>query len=1134
MWYPKESRIKEITTSLEKCETLILEHSTKFDEKIRLFSDVIVLLAKSRKLPKHQIRNWIWTASQYRLYAEKDLRIAGIAGRAIYYLAKNLINERDNPGLLGSTEDLECEIDWVLSKTVFELAGILGYGSLQSFLSPEESNAVEKRLEELSNHTEPLNGRYSTEFSVQLGQLGSVASRPYILDLSDKIHFLVKQSGNGSTDSKKSQAALLYLAEQDDVVPDTLGLLGLVDDIHAIEKTYAEITGITSWLPVLQAFIGRWPFIQDLMVKNKDGRVKPGPYIQFVLGASLQQTLIDRRHSVIMIPEVGPTAILAAFVCALAGTDYENVLAEKTIKLKEGVPVLLGHGSEAIRANYTGRMEYGGMKYHQLEVRHNSKNTGKITIQNELAAALQPLDKPHSSLSSYVEFKHWEDNFAPSPLSFALGLLKSGIASPRQIFLLGKKENLKLFIPQLSPMGYSIPEWMGLRYVTTGGNESNWTGTTVDEPAIWATSSPSVARDLLISNQVDFHPDIIICDNAKTALRFHQSLSREEFNNLPTMLVLASFEERESCRKLDQAGYRLWSVPYTDIEAPLKQPPAVHLKDPVSRYIERQFAPQSNKREMEQLHHPQLEELVAHLSLLRKRYRDEEEPQIQLILFELSQLIRQVVFHPIGIIETALPKMILQLNELTRKCSHLKLYYMEINNLWSFLSNLPKESLFRKHKFTWLKQRVSEAIYSDIGVLCSSQVVAQEYKEATAQDTVFGNIKWVSLPELQKNGPYDLLIVPGWMKKNGMRRLRNCNYAAHQIFGFYPFERDWFDAVIHGNDKALKRFDREKEAIRKDIEEKYPAVPKIIWKQKPDSHSLQPDEPDSETAYPKDEGDILDFARDRITKLIEQTVEMEKNGAKTALASLVTFEDAGNYILLRPAARVINLSGALDEIGGKTTNADSITEKEAERLVDLPVKKITPGCLLAFSPSSDRNLLDALADDHLPDPVTTRTLAALWKTALIDFMVLQRLTIPQLKEQLSNAGISRDPATIAQWIDLHNPTIAPRAWKSEIPLIATLTAHAELSRKLKHVLEAVDLIYQARRMAAVRLVRHLMEYGQQSDQGTISFNVKDVKVVYETHRVMNISSPRQVSVSQIGRIMSLGNHQAQDISMPLQ
>src|SRR5581483_1431651 len=86
---------------------------------------------------------------------------------------------------------------------------------------------------------------------------------------------------------RSARAALLYVAEPDDAVPDTTGLLGLIDDIYVIEWAYAAVESQTRCLPILEALIHRWPFVADLAVLD-GGSARLDRFCQYVVSAALQ------------------------------------------------------------------------------------------------------------------------------------------------------------------------------------------------------------------------------------------------------------------------------------------------------------------------------------------------------------------------------------------------------------------------------------------------------------------------------------------------------------------------------------------------------------------------------------------------------------------------------------------------------------------------------------------------------------------------------------------------------------------------------------------------------------------------------------------------------------------------------
>src|SRR5262249_20783810 len=105
----------------------------------------------------------------------------------------------------------------------------------------------------------------------QLRNLDALAKNSNLKSISSKIEALFKACEKSGREGTVARAALLYLADIPDVIPDSQGVLGLIDDIYVIETAYAAIESQTRYLPLLETLLEKWPFVADLPF------IGPGP-----------------------------------------------------------------------------------------------------------------------------------------------------------------------------------------------------------------------------------------------------------------------------------------------------------------------------------------------------------------------------------------------------------------------------------------------------------------------------------------------------------------------------------------------------------------------------------------------------------------------------------------------------------------------------------------------------------------------------------------------------------------------------------------------------------------------------------------------------------------------------------------
>jgi hypothetical protein len=101
-------------------------------------------------------------------------------------------------------------------------------------------------------------------------------------------------------------------------------------------------------------------------------------------------------------------------------------------------------------------------------------------------------------------------------------------------------------------------------------------------------------------------------------------------------------------------------------------------------------------------------------------------------------------------------------------------------------------------------------------------------------------------------------------------------------------------------------------------------------------------------------------------------------------------------------------------------------------------------------------------------------------------------------------------------------------YKLVIPLIATLTNDADLKRTMASSLEAVDLMYRARGLAAQAIVREVFSGEIDLNSRYLSFQIGGSTVKYNLLRIRAVAGIQEIPVDRIGKIQYL--HEAQGYS----
>jgi hypothetical protein len=239
---------------MERVSAQQVSHSLEF---LPLISRTLSTALNADGFPQHQIGQWVWLASQFRMLAAADDAEAVVAGAALNFLGKRVDAGKIEAAVIQ-------DLNWVLDSTVRRLGGKMRPHGFRSCLTSDELSAIESRLARFASIPEFDVDAIRQRVQRQLGELQALSLDGRIDGVVTKTDTLFEASARSGKEGAAARAALLYLADEDDAVGDAFGVLGLLDDVYVIDWAYAVVEGLTRCLPLLLAFLDQWPFVADL------------------------------------------------------------------------------------------------------------------------------------------------------------------------------------------------------------------------------------------------------------------------------------------------------------------------------------------------------------------------------------------------------------------------------------------------------------------------------------------------------------------------------------------------------------------------------------------------------------------------------------------------------------------------------------------------------------------------------------------------------------------------------------------------------------------------------------------------------------------------------------------------------
>ena len=363
-------------------------------------------------------------------------------------------------------------LEWLTSK-LNELP------SIKSCLTNFERESVIIKMRQLKVDDRVLNFKDSPQYK-QLLKLESIPIVSSFLENYDQLlEIATGESDHGSLDQ-----ILQYILTVNDVIPDSMGVLGLVDDLYVLEQLSIQseiVEGDSStikWMFNLNFPDFQFPIIIDNagnnLISKVDSLIKTALY--FDENSSF-------KPKVFFLDESGPFCILASLlgsISTLKLKDKESFIStEETLQI--GKTYVLSNGSESINLIFKSVYQdshflFGGFNRYgegwSSALTKKELNKCKIDITDE---------EPNSQEAKFSKFKK---NLSKNIHGmFPFGLANNLNVAFEKVFIVDRKKNLDGYL-NTEIEGRSIEEWFGRRAINTQGKESISHGLLSSEPLI--------------------------------------------------------------------------------------------------------------------------------------------------------------------------------------------------------------------------------------------------------------------------------------------------------------------------------------------------------------------------------------------------------------------------------------------------------------------------------------------------------------------------------------------------------------------------------------------------------------------------------------------------------------------------
>lgn len=1099
-WYPKKSRADKLTRRLQGLEEAFSDGLDAGSERLVHLSQRLAQALERSDFPSAQIVRWLWIASQYRLHAAIEPKIAALAAGALVFLEEAL--ERRS-----LDDDDRRELNWILETVVGRLAAHVGPAHLKGCLSSDELQQINERLssyddaEPFDVDTVVLAIRRQLAVIEKLGGLGDWTS------LSTKMEALIAVARCPGHENAPARAALRYLAELHDVVTDNIGVLGLIDDIYVLEWAYAAVENQTLCLPILEALSKCWPFVATLGLGAQGAPLDR--FGRYVVCAALK-TLATPGAGALILRETGPYPVIAAVAAAVEAVSTQAQAFEEEMDLwQPGCPVTIGDGTVTFNARWGGPIQGTAQPRYRLHV----AEAGSISVGEEVLPYLARAQREWRRLANGTHILTWLKDRNVDGL---VGLTGGGRRRPSRyeaVLLLTPRAKLDRYLPALNPQGLTPAALLGACWIDGLGRPRALPGSATDRPLLYACSDIGAAADLLSDPPEHIDGWRVLVDGAAPGRTLHAALAVSGRLDDSRLCVLAQLHEREGVSALvDQGLADLWYLEDQDVEVP----PIVHPgksaeSDPLARFFARRSAHWTATYSVSVGEDTFLDAVAA--CLRRRNARHRGDPALDALDLTVAAFLRRATAQPLPDENDrrALEGLVAAI---VGQASMLAIYEPYAAEVRALFTGFASDTSGGDRRKALLDLVTTFGADEAVAVVCRSTATADRCRAAAEATDALRGLEWMTIEALRVSAPYDRVVVPGWLGRYAMRELSNVGFGAHTNMLLLPYEREWYETTISASRRWERRLERSTAQLLKQIVDSGLGTAELRWHEQTSRRvELQA----ANDVEPIDDAPETARAEARAIEGIRRAIPSAAYRGETAKAQLVLFTDPGTFALLLPAGHVIVLP---EDDGASTSHG-------GERRLLTSVAALTPGMLIALPLESDRDLVDAWADLMLADGGALRTRAGLWKVALKRHFAATGESYVRFAGRMAEAGERRDALTIRSWAN-DTRSVAPRSYRRVLPLMAELMNDTELRARLDDTTTAIDDVYRARADAADAIVHEIFSGTIDLSQPTIAFKVEGKRVAYALVRVERLGGIQEVPSELVGRQLRIADLTAQD------
>jgi hypothetical protein len=1011
-----------------------------------------------KKFSSTFVEDIIWIGSQARIFQD-NIEVHKCVDTFLKEVTKILYNG----------DQFEIHLNTIIGITIPRIKKYIPnvLPSIKSCLTKNEIKLIKDQLDqyELSNILNE--GAYDIDKSKQMQLIKRYIRSPSLMEFSSKVEILLDIATGDSEKAPIASASINYLLATDDVINDDLGILGLVDDMYAIELGIRNTNPKNLFNRLVNKHNSKYPSFDlpaidsgsPLSLINLESLVKAS-YTKIDDDKPLKRLLI--------VPDTGPLHILSAMGKAICNRlDNSMTTSNDSIPFNQGDKILIGeipavsHGNAYMKkvfVEYDSPVIRAPNLFYVRTAGEGEKETiPKITLLDSSLC----LDKEQkiSTRNDLKKFKR-EDGKKIIPWgSIEFNKNIKTIPADSKIFIFCKKNNLELYLNE-EVYGVPIKSWFGLRYFNKDFKFKDHISpySLFPEPIFYSASNKEIAMEMIRGKweeeSIARQPDLIIIKEPSWLedLEFLKLLRKCKHD-----IVIENDFFRKSNNLIKQYGFdELAAKP--DALIPIKESRNSINQSLIERFL---MKSQPFKIIPKIIDSSVLDEIYT---LMRKTNFTSNDFIFKCQLQNLLKKIRmRIIPHTM---ESSL---------------NLSIEFTKITEELTFLSKVNPEylklsKLILGHTRDLLEFDRSKAIEDCIAKIKPSEKTKIVINRAQLKEArkIFNNgsrnLDFILPAELESQKELKNLIIPFFLGTEYSTKLRNFKYADNHIFLLSESEE-----IVH---KLMEK--RDKDLFT-------------------NLYSDNTESRNKPSFVSQNDVEIAVNQIDPSTNIFQHSISIvnsqfqSSNRDENIDCRIFSLENDQTIIL---------------PVGGSTLISDPDSFSHSPILSKVSTFEIGDKLIIPKS-FSGHDLLEAVLRSDAAkyaEYIKINKRACAWQEILKEYKTNNNLDSCGLHKALKKVGIKRNIATIRSWIN-DPDTVAPRNRDDIIGKIYSLEHTSNISKEA--CLKSIKIIYNAREDARSALVANLKGKVIKNDQSSFRVAINEMDIDFQ---ILKIESVADVNV----------------------